>query len=439
MTSRIIGSGLGRKAVSVGQVDDFMDWLLKKGGEGTDPQALYARVAWTFWASNLRANAVIKAPYKIYTAESDEDTKDNEVETFDLDLADMLWAVQMWLQLHGAAYVLKRENRAGIQGLQVLNANTMSIEKFDADGPTVFKQKVGSKQKLYSADQILYFHTFNPKNDLGPGVPAGDVAQKPGELVAESNAWAAKFFANGAIPAVFLTTDSPVSKEAAKEVESRWNRIMQGVRNAFKTKVLPSGLVPTVIGQPIQDLAMPELAKSSKEQILASHGIPIGYAEPKTNRAERQALHFELWTDWVIPEAEHYLQPVIDEQLLAEFGFRIGWDWSSVEAIQNAELEKAESMSFVVGDVMLPAYDANAVSVDETRAVIDALLEKMDLPSLEESFTPEERAPAIPFGGAPGEENENPTGTPQGGDEDKSVKKKLTPPQWGGHRASFRS
>jgi hypothetical protein len=440
MTNRIIGSGLGRKAVTIRQLDDFMDWLVNQGEEGTDPQALYAHVAWTFWAANLRANAVIKAPYHIYTAESDEDIPENEIESFDIDLTDTLWRVQMWLQLVGAGYVHKNENIAGVQDLQVLNANTMSIvkESVTKEGPQEFRQKIGANEKIYRADQILYFQTFSPRIDWGPGVASGSVGQKSGELVAQSNAWAAKFFENGAIPAVFLTTDSPVPPSEQKEIESRWDRMLRGVKNAFKTKVLGRGLVPTVIGQPIKDLAMPDLARIEQQQILAAHGIPIGYAEAKTNRAERQALHFELWTDWVIPEIEHYLQPVIDEQLLVEFDARIGWDWSSVEAIQNAELEKAEGMSFVVGDVMLPAYDANVVSVDETRAVVDSLLGSLDLPRLDATFTPEERMPAIPFGGV-GEQTTDSPESPQSEDEDKSVKKKLTPPQWGSHRVSLSS
>jgi len=168
MTSTIIGSGIGRKAVSLGDYDEFLDYLVNRGGVGTDPQDLYASVAWTYWCVNLRADSIAQVPYAIYRADSDEDTPENEVD-FEIDLTKFLWTVEAWLSLCGAAYGLKRQNRAGVQGLQVLNANTMSIVEYDADGPTVFEQKVGAKTKRYRADEILYFQSFSPRHDWGHG------------------------------------------------------------------------------------------------------------------------------------------------------------------------------------------------------------------------------------------------------------------------------
>jgi HK97 family phage portal protein len=431
---KIFGSGLGNKAVTVGDLDNWLDWLVSQGATDNKAQELYASVAWTYWCVNLRANSVAKIPWKIYTLESDEDIPENEVQGWEIDLTQKLWGCEAWLSLKGAAYMLKRENRAGLQDLQVLNANTMSVEKWDADGPTVFKQqKQNEEPRYYKAEQIVYFRTFNPLDDIGEGVSSGQVADISGELIKNANAWAAKFFINGAIPAIFLTTDSPVAPEAAKEIENRWNRILQGVRKAFKTKVLPSGLKPTVIGQPISDLAMPDLEKIQREQILASHMIPPGLAEAKTNRAERDSLREELWTDAIVPEIENQFRPVLDEQLLNPLGYRIGWDFLKIEAIQRQELSKAESMSFVIGDVMLPAYDANTVSVDETRAVIDKLLSMSGLPELDETFTPEERMPAIPFGGDGDEENAGDDEDEADNDDSKASKKKPLP-TWGSHR-----
>jgi len=252
-------------------------------------------------------------------------------------------------------------------------------------------------------------------------------------LVAESNRWAAAFFKNGAIPTIILTTNGPVPNTERDEIRNRWDRMLQGAINAFKTIVLGHGLTPTVIGQPISDLAMPDLERTKREQILAAHKIPPGLAEAKTNRAERDALQFELWTQAIKPEVQVHIKPVVNQQLLAPMGLRIAWDWSQVEAIQRAEIEKAESMSFIL-DKMLAAYDANTVSVDETRAVIDELLSWLALPQLEASFTPEERMPAIPFGGA-----QQPPGSEQSGEPPESAPKKAVRPQWGGHRISLQS
>jgi len=295
----------------------------------------------------------------------------------------------------------------------------MRIVEYNADGPSVFLQKVGADEKRYRADELRYFQSFSPRYDYGHGVAPGEVGQKSAELIAQANGWATKFFENGAIPAVFLTTDSPVPPEEQKEIESRWDRMLRGVKNAFKTKVLQRGITPTVIGQPVSDMSMPDLERTKREQILAAHKIPPGLAEAKTNRAERDALQFELWTQAIKPEVQVHIKPVVNAQLLNPMGLRIAWDWSQVEAIQRAEIEKAESMSFIL-DKMLAAYDANTVSVDETRAVIDELLSWLALPQLEASFTPEERMPAIPFGGA-----QQPPGSEQSGEPPESAPAKM--------------
>jgi hypothetical protein len=190
-----------------------------------------------------------------------------------------------------------------VADLQILNSNTMRVIEWDADGPTVFEQKVGAKTKRYKAEDVVYFRTFNPANDIGEGVAPSGVGQVPATLVHHANSWASAFFSNGAIPAVLLTTDGAVPPGEKQRIESRWEKMLKGVQKAFKTAVLERGLTPTVIGQPIDDLAMPDLERIAKQQVLAAHQIPIGYAEPKTNLcrakdqprrtlgAERGAIH----------------------------------------------------------------------------------------------------------------------------------------------------
>jgi HK97 family phage portal protein len=361
-------------------------------GDGSEPQDLYKSVAWAFWCANLRADSVAQIPYGVYPQGSDEDTPEAEV-TWEHDLTAMLWQVEMWLCLNGAAYVLKQATkRRGLLGLQVLNANSMKVLEHDNSGPTVFRQQVGVDHKDFPADQILYFRTFSPSDDIGPGVASGSVGSVASDLVKNSNQWASSFFANGAIPAVVLSSEQMIKQGDRDDYTTRWNKMLQGAANAFKTIVLGGGLKPTVIGHPIKDLAMPDLERTKREQILAAHKIPPGLAEAKTNRAERDALQFEFWTQCIKPEVAIHIRPVLDDQLFNPLGYRIGFHYREIEAIQRAEIAKAESTSFVV-EQMLAAYEANTVSIDETRAVIGSLLEWLDLPALEATFEPEERTP----------------------------------------------
>ena len=393
--SKIVGSMTGLKAFTLGDLDNWMDMQVDRRGESL-PQDLFAAVAWTFWCVNIRADAVAGLPYKIYTMDSDEDTEENEVD-FDLDLTQPLWLAEAWMTLLGAAYWLKRNNRVTVADLQVLRTTTMRIKEANADGPTLFEQKVGAKTKLYAPEQLVYFYNFSPFSDFGPGVSSGGVARLPGDLVRYSNQWAVTFFENGAVPAVLLTTDGQVPKGERERIESTWNKALRGVGKWFKTILMTHGLHADIIQPPVGELGLPELEDTKRRQILAAHKVPPGLGEHRTNVSDRNALQFEFWTQCVIPEVKIWLQPAINEQLLNPLGYRIGWDFKSPEAVQAKELEKAESASFYVAGVADIGYKANVISVDEYRAIVNRVLVMGDMPELDQTFTPEERAVVAPI------------------------------------------
>lgn len=429
----ILGGSFGTKAVTLSDVDNWLDWMITEGQKPGEEQAqsLYKAVAWTFWCVNLRADSVAQTPYLVYPMETKEDEEGKEVE-WDIDMRQVLWTVEAWLCLVAAAYVLKRANRAGLQGLQILNANTMRVKEFDNDGPTLFEQKAGAQTKTYKPEELCYFRTFDPHDDIHEGISAGQVGRRSGSLVKAANEWAAAFFANGAIPAVFLTTEGAVPPVEKDRIQTAWEKMLKGVQRAFKTTVLERGLKPTVIGQPIKELAMPELDRSQREQILAAHKIPPGLAESKTNRAERDALQYEFWTHCIIPEIEVWIEPVLNEQLFNPLGLRVSFQYKEIEAIQREEIAKAESIAFAITGAILPAYQANVVNVDEVRSWINAVGQSAGLPPLEENFEPEERV--IPAAFADAEEDEAPA-TGQERVESRTGPKALAP-VWGHHRIS---
>ena len=395
-TPIITGGVYGQKAVSISDLDEFLDWKIEQTGDAT-PQTLYAAVAWTFWAANQRAYNIAQVEYDLYpetVAEGDE-TEDNAAE-FPFDLKPLQYAIELWLSLKGAAYIFREAKGNALADLRVLNANTIEVWKWDERGePTIFRQRVGTEYKYYPAEQIIYFRTFNPRDDIKEGVSGGQVGKDPGALIYNANQWASAFFANGAIPAVILTTEGQINESEIERVRTTWQRFLGGVRRAWTTMVLRKGLKPEVIGQPVADLAMPELEKAKKEQILAAHGIPPGLAEAKTNRAERDALQYELFTQSLIPHTEINLRAAWQEQLFDDLGLRLVFHYDEIEVIQREEARKAEGLSWMVRDVLLPSYSANTISLTEYRTNVDVLFQSVELPGLIEgdSFVPEERTP----------------------------------------------
>jgi len=202
--------------------------------------------------------------------------------------------------------------------------------------------------------------------------------------------------------------------------------------------VLEQGLTPTVIGQPVKDLVVPALESTKREQILAAHNIPPGLAEAKTNRAERDALQYELWTQSLIPWVRTRIQPVLNDQLFNELGLRVLFKTNEIEAVQKEEIAKAEAAAFFMNGVMLPMYNANTASVEEVRRVGSTILEMADLPPLDDKFTPETRLAPQPFGGPQPQEGPG-TQQPAGERVDARTRPKALAPEWGHHRISLPS
>jgi HK97 family phage portal protein len=434
ITPMLTGGVLGSKAVSLGDLDEFMDWLVSGDG-GADAQELYAAVSWSFWCANLRASSLASVPFGIYPLElpKDEEDEGNQIE-WPYPLETLLWDTEAWMTLVGAAYWLKKAKRNQLQGLRILNANTMKVKSYDEDGPVTFEQRIGAERRIFPAEQIVYFRTFNPKDDINRGVSGGHVGQVAGELVYNANRWASKFFENGALPAVILTTEGNVPKSEKERIQNVWEKMLQGVRNAFKTVVLEQGLIPTVIGTPISDLAMPDLEETKRHQILAAHNIPPGLGDVKTNRAERDALQWEFWTFSVVPYMRTRIVPVLNEQLFEPLGLRIAFHYNEVEAIQRAEIEKGEQSAFVVSGVVIPGYEAGLVGQKEARGVIDTVLQMVNMPGLEEEIPDDLYEPPepVPFGGGGGDSGggEGTISDPGENIQNRAAPKALAP-EWG--------
>jgi len=447
----IVGGGL-TKSLTLSDLDEFLDWAVA-GGSGNEPQDLYKSVAWSYWCANLRADNVAQVPYLVFPMEVEADEDGKEVE-WGLDLRSTLWRIEMWLVLKAVAYVLKVQQGRELDRLQVLNPNTMSVKTWDDWGvPVTFEQRVGARIKTFSIDEMLYFSTFDPSHDLGPGISSAEVGQRAGSLVKNANEWAASFFANGAIPAVMLTTDGSVPTGEKERIESVWAKMLQGVQRAFKTVVLERGLKPTVVGQPVKDLAMPELESSKRMQILAAHKIPPSYAEPNANRAERMALQAQLWNDCIVPECEIWIEPVLNEYLFNPLGLRLSFQYRSIEAIQQQELDKAEAASFLITGVMKTALAEKIMSQEEARSWVERVGEWSDMPPLDPNWKPEEPEPIPPQLAAanqqPPEEQAEEGGPGTITPADERIENRLpkatdghpkaTAPEWGRHRVSLQN
>ena len=343
----LIGGG-ATKQIPLNELDRFFPTLFP----GTDQRtvlALYRLVAWTYRCVQLRANGVMSVKWRL----SRRGNEDSEVELEQTPYPDVDWEYLWWRTeaarlIWGAAYWLKRADGE----LQWLNPGTMEPLKDRRTGELIgFRQVVGSQQRVYPIDQIVYLPIWNPIDDVLPGTAAGTVAQPPGALVANANEWTSMFFRQGAVPMTILSSDRDVPVREIERLETVWERFKSGIRNAFKTVVLGHGLKPTVIGFPLDKLALPEVLQAEKEQVAASFGLPITMLDASAANfatAKQDDLHF--YTKLIFPELK-LNRSSVNRQLWHPLGYEMHWLFKEVEAIQQDEAEKAEGAALLMEEV----------------------------------------------------------------------------------------
>lgn len=341
MTYHVIGGATGYKGITLSDFDTWLDAQIT--GKG-DPAEMYKAVAWAYRCVQLRANAVASMPFVVVKEGSDD-----EVDS-PWPLTRLLWNTEAALSVWGAFYWLKRSNRVLLKELQWLNPLTMKAE-YDETGIKWFEQKVGTIYKRFEPKQIVYGHSFNPYDDLGPGVSPLQVALEAAGIAKGINQWAAGFFEHGAIPALLLHTDTTLPRGEAERIEGAWNRMVAGMRNAWKAVVLQGGLKPEVIQPPVNTLALPELQAGVRAQIATAMGIPQTMLEDAANFATAKEHKQSFILDTIAPECE-MIQEVANEQLFQLYGLELQFRPQDLDILQEDEEQRAGSLASLVSSGM---------------------------------------------------------------------------------------
>ncbi len=347
MPAKILGSGLGdTKALTV---DQFFDYLNRLTDEPTKAR-IYAAVSWVYRCIELRANTLSSIPYKVLRGET-------ELDSFPIILEPLLWELEADLCIFGAGFWLKDRPRTATKALQRLNPQTMKVKTDPKEGIVGFEQHVDGEPKTFKPEQIVYFRHYSPVDDLGPGVSPMQVALEAADLGRNANAWAAQFFAHGAIPAVILHTEQNIPDEELERVKGAWNKLTKGVQRAWRTIVLRKGLKPEVIGQPIKDLAMTELYDQVRSQVAVAFGVPQTMLSDAANYATAKEHRLSFYQDTVLPVARQ-IQAAMNEQMFKDMGLEFAFEFGSIEAIQKDEAEKADYLKGLVESKIITKDEA---------------------------------------------------------------------------------
>ncbi len=394
----------GRKAVSVAQLDEFMDWLVSDGqSDGTITYQDAARkVAFVYRCVRLIADAVRAAPWQIVrvgAAGTVVDTSDeyanalgwlpNPKRTLELVTRSLLGP--------GSAYLFRATRGRVTEELRYMAASTIKPVIDGQAGLTAFERKVNGQRTTYPAERFVYFWPADEGVELGPPKTSPVIAAL---MAAGANYYTARFvsdfFARGAIKGTLIAVKGNPVEAERKRLKEWFNRTFgQGARSQFATEVINAdALEPVKIGEGLESLNNNELTLQMREDIAVALGVPMSKLLSSTiagmgggHVAESDDINF--YSDTVKPLGE-FIADTFNTQVFDALGLRWEWLWDTLDVFQQDEKERSVAFKTYVDARMKPEIAAMMLGLE--------IPEPSQIPvHYADAFT-EEPEPPQPFG-----------------------------------------
>lgn len=218
---------------------------------------------------NYRANAVTEIPFQfeyndkvIYSSESKDNSGSEEL----INFINLLRSIEISLIRWGRAYI-------HIDSMRIMPSYQMS---FISDKETKeiigYKQKIGLKETSYDAEEIIYIHETSDQ-ESEPIQSIIDTIDFDVVTLNNIDRYISSYFSNGAIKSTIITVDGFPMKEEVDRLEKHLDRVVKGVKNAFKNIVLRLPITPVVIGSGLEGFD-PVLTQNKILDIVTAFEIP---------------------------------------------------------------------------------------------------------------------------------------------------------------------
>lgn len=337
----------------------------------------YNNVGIVFRAIDIRAGAVSHLPWAV-------ERRGRVVDAPELmtQLTGLLYMLETLYVCYGAAYALKDGPLP--LGLRFVLPPTMTPKTNDARGLTAFERRIGNKQIAIPIDRVCY--TWSPSIDVevGPGPAPLARALPDAAIRAHLDAYLAAFFERGALrPTLWLFDGNPTPQELER-VEGWTQKVVGGVKNAFRHIGLRKVATVQQIGDTLSTTYDVELSRSTIENALTTLGVPASLVLANAANyatAGQDALNFILRT--VLPQADRFIGMLAPH--LQALGYTLSVNEAQIEEIQQLELQKAAALAQLAGGPVMTQSEARErlelppIAPDQDEMARLALLKQIEI------------------------------------------------------------
>ena len=276
---------------------------------------------------------------------------------------DLIELTQVHLDLAGRAFWhLITDGAPGgrVVGIQNLNPDWIHKAVYNEARTQVVGWELatsGATRQVLPAEDVVMFRYPDPINPTGGISPIRAVAMSA-DMDTYARAYAASHLRNHAQPTGILTTENELTREQASLLADSWQESHAGKN---RIQVLGKGAQYQTISAHLKDLEFLNLARVSRDQILAAYHMPaskLGLVEDasRANGEEADRVYSALCLG---PRLRRYQEP-ITMQVLPRLGLdasRYCFEFESVEvADKTFERDSAQA-----------AFQAGAITLDEYR------------------------------------------------------------------------
>jgi HK97 family phage portal protein len=284
------------------------------------------RIGWVRACVQVIAYNAANVSYRLLRTDVDEDEEDAEItaspvlellerpnpQQTGFELRELMWTD---LELTGNAYwALEALNVYG-QPAEVYRLNPANVTVLGSADRLIagYRYTVNGKHIFYAPEEVLHFKYPNPTNDLyGMGTIEAGEARFESELSMGNHE--RNFWNNGAKITGVFSTDVTVDADVFARLKGNLKRFFTG--SGYSTLILENGLKYQSVSNGPAKLGLMDMAKMSRDQILAMFGVPptkVGILENANYKAQNSDEFF--WTETIDPKLtrlEKSLQPLVD-------------------------------------------------------------------------------------------------------------------------------
>ncbi len=216
----------------------------------------------------------------------------------------------------------------------------------------------GGSQAL-SVDEVVAIWLPSVSTEIGPGMAPAHVALTSANILYHLDAFIEGFFRRGMIrPTLVVFEGSNPSQQELERIESRWKRMLSGIRNAWNSMAVRGGIKVVPLGDSIAELQDKELTRKQREDICAALGVPHSLlSADAATYATAQNDTIIFLKETIIPEAM-LIAEALNEQLFAPLGLEFAFLPNQLEELQQHEVSKTNSLVPLVESGLMTREEA---------------------------------------------------------------------------------